>query len=196
MARTKNFDTQIVLEKALKLFWEKGYHATSIEDLVQNLGINRASLYDTFGDKHQLFLQVLEKYRQDYAEMVIKIIAEDRPIREKLDNLLSGLIEANLEKTSLNKGCMMVNTTTELALQDPIIAEIVLENRQKVEEAFSIAFEIAQDKGEISNKHNSKALASFYFSIFNGLQVNVLIQLDKMAMENVKKVALSVLDEK
>ena len=63
MPRTKAFDEQEVLEKAMELFWKKGYYATSIQDLVNHLGINRASLYDTFGGKKKLFLHTFSHYR-------------------------------------------------------------------------------------------------------------------------------------
>jgi TetR/AcrR family transcriptional repressor of nem operon len=63
MARYKNFDKQETLEKAMDIFWQKGYHATSVQDLIDGLCINRASMYDTYGDKHQLFLDTLIEYK-------------------------------------------------------------------------------------------------------------------------------------
>ena len=62
MARTKCFNRDEALEKAMQAFWAKGYEATSVQDLVDCMGINRGSLYDTFGDKHQLFLEALDQY--------------------------------------------------------------------------------------------------------------------------------------
>ena len=64
MVRTKQFDKHGALDEAMQLFWERGYHATSIQDLVDRLGVNRQSLYDTFGGKDQLFLSALERYRE------------------------------------------------------------------------------------------------------------------------------------
>ena len=71
MARKKNFDEVEVLDKAVNLFWEKGYNATSIQDLVEGLGINRASIYDTWGDKHQLYLSALKRYRQNSSSWLL-----------------------------------------------------------------------------------------------------------------------------
>ncbi len=62
MARKKEFDPEERMEKARDLFWEKGYNATSMEDLVQTMGLNRGSIYDTYGDKHSLYLQCLGNY--------------------------------------------------------------------------------------------------------------------------------------
>ncbi|MEJ0106748.1 MAG: helix-turn-helix domain-containing protein [Bacteroidota bacterium] len=64
MARTKVFDEQMVLDKAMNLFWQKGYNATSAQDLVNGLSISRSSLYDTFGDKHSLFVKALKQIPQ------------------------------------------------------------------------------------------------------------------------------------
>ena len=64
MARKKEFDEVEVLDKALDVFWKKGYSATSIQDLVDSMGINRASIYDTWGDKHNLYVESLKRYRQ------------------------------------------------------------------------------------------------------------------------------------
>jgi len=62
MARPKEFDCDVVLDKAMALFWRQGYEATSIQDLVTHMGINRQSLYDTFSSKRQLYLAVMDRY--------------------------------------------------------------------------------------------------------------------------------------
>jgi TetR/AcrR family transcriptional repressor of nem operon len=70
MARTKDFDENEVLKKAVDIFWLKGYSATSMQDLVDGLGISRSSLYDTYGDKHTLFMKALESYQSVNSEIV------------------------------------------------------------------------------------------------------------------------------
>ncbi len=64
MARHKEFDQDEALQKAMEAFWARGYEATSMQDLVEHMGINRQSLYDTFGDKHSLFLKALDRYHE------------------------------------------------------------------------------------------------------------------------------------
>src|SRR5690554_3220753 len=71
MARTKEFDEHEILDRAMNLFWLKGYNATSAQDLVDNLGISRSSLYDTFVDKHSLFVKALQQYRKERIDPVI-----------------------------------------------------------------------------------------------------------------------------
>jgi TetR/AcrR family transcriptional repressor of nem operon len=72
MARTKLFSEEAILDKAMKLFWEKGYNATSAQDLVDGLGISRSSLYDTYGDKHSLFVTALKRYRKERIDPVLE----------------------------------------------------------------------------------------------------------------------------
>ncbi|MGG4128868.1 helix-turn-helix domain-containing protein [Paenibacillus illinoisensis] len=68
MARSKEFEENVVLEKAMKLFWEQGYEKTSIADLVEHMGIHRRSLYDTFGDKHTLFLKAMDRFHDKLSD--------------------------------------------------------------------------------------------------------------------------------
>ena len=74
MPRIKTFDENEVLVKAMNLFWKQGYSATSVQDLVSHLGINRASLYDTFGDKEQLFKKSFALYRKSTMEGLLSLI--------------------------------------------------------------------------------------------------------------------------
>jgi TetR/AcrR family transcriptional regulator, transcriptional repressor for nem operon len=193
MARNKSFDTEETIAQAMQIFWLKGYQATSVEDLVNFLGINRQSMYDTFGDKHQLFKLALQKYRSNYGQMTIQTILGEGDIRTKLFNLLNGVIET-AQQDPAQKGCMMVNVATELAPQDAEIAQIVAENRQKIENAIAQALLEAQEKGEISNKHSAQALAAFFFNTFSGMQVLARSNAPKNTMTEIMEVALSVLD--
>lgn len=74
MARVKEFDEDVVLDKAVALFWTKGYNGTSAQDLVDHLGISRSSLYGTYGDKHTLFLKALQRYREKNSAAFLKLV--------------------------------------------------------------------------------------------------------------------------
>jgi TetR/AcrR family transcriptional repressor of nem operon len=88
MARTKDFDEDDVLEKAVELFWRKGYNATSMQDLVDGLGISRSSLYDTFGDKHTLYIRALEKYKALGSGQMCSIVSNAASAKEAIRKLL------------------------------------------------------------------------------------------------------------
>jgi len=91
MGRTKNFDESRVLDKALEVFWKKGFNATSIQDLVDHLGINRASIYDTYGDKHQLYLASLKRYRQQTSSWLLQQIRSEKSALAIIKDFLIGL---------------------------------------------------------------------------------------------------------
>src|ERR1700761_2998088 len=88
MARTKDFDENEVLTKAIELFWYKGYNGTSMQDLVDTLGISRSSLYDTYTDKHTLFVKALESYQNSGAARIQEIINKPEPAKVTIKKLL------------------------------------------------------------------------------------------------------------
>src|ERR1700759_509039 len=104
MARTKDFDEKEVLDKAIRLFWHKGYNGTSMQDLVDGLGISRSSLYDTYGDKHTLFIKALETYQCIGSGKICAIINSDGPVKDTMKKLLE-LITGELLVDQMHKGC-------------------------------------------------------------------------------------------
>src|ERR1700749_432635 len=92
MARIKEFDTNEVLDKAISLFWDKGYNACSMQDIVEGLGLSRSSIYETFGDKRQLFLDALKKYQRAGLEAREKDVTAASDVRE----VLKQIFESNL----------------------------------------------------------------------------------------------------
>jgi len=109
MPRTKSFDVDEALERAVELFWLNGFAATSMEDLVQHLGINRGSLYATFGSKEQLYERALNRYREQSVEWFNQLMDhDDRPLRHRVESLLmSSVVSEN------DWGCLMVNAAAE-----------------------------------------------------------------------------------
>ncbi len=193
MARPKNFDEQEVLTKAVELFWCKGYNATSIQDVVENLCINRASLYDTYGDKHTLYIKALNHYQELQANQLIKTIENTGKVKDTIREIFDSAVNGILKNES-RKGCFMANATLELASSDEAIAQIVSVNRHNIEKAFYQAILKGQENGEISSRHGAQALASFLFNTYNGLQVIGKTGVDRQTLENIVKISVSVLE--
>jgi TetR/AcrR family transcriptional repressor of nem operon len=193
MARTKAFDEEQVLDKALNLFWCHGYNNTSMQDLVDGLGINRSSIYDTYGDKHQLFVAALERYRQKMAGALLELIRNSSSVKTTLNKIF----ELTLQETFSDKdrkGCFMVNTTVEVAPHDPGIAGLINANNQVIEDAFYEAIRQAQNSGEIRTHHAPRALARFFFNTSTGLRVAAKANPDQQVFQDVIRIALSVLE--
>ena len=170
MPRVKLFDENEVLTKAMNLFWKQGYSATSVQDLVSYLGINRASLYDTFGGKDQLFKKSFELYRKINLEGVMHFF-ETRPnVKIGFSELFHTAIQEDVLDTD-NKGCFVVNTTTELIPNDESLIIILEKNKQDFEMVFYNYLKKGQESGQLNTTHDLKSLATLFYTIYNGIRV-------------------------
>lgn len=192
MARTRLFDEKEVLDKAMDLFWRKGYNATSAQDLVDNLGISRSSLYDTFGDKHSLFVKALLQYRKDKIDPVLKG-AEDIVDVEAYIRSFFGSVKDEALSDNASKGCFVVNSVVELAPVDSDIATIANAIMRDTEEALYTAIKEGQRRGVFTEKYEARSLARFVFNALNGLRVTVKFDADKKMFEDIVNVSLSAL---
>lgn len=192
MARKKEFDEDELLEKATNLFWRKGYNATSAQDLVDELQINRSSLYNTYSDKKTLFQKALKKYQEQQTKAMIDMLSKaddpEKAIKQVFDNLVK---ESN--EDTVARGCFMVNTAVEIAGQDQEIGTIVRANNQSVEDALSAIIEKGQKMGQFSTKNTARAYARFLFGNINALRVIARSGADKSALDDVAGIALASL---
>lgn len=193
MARTKDFDENEVLGKAINIFWHKGYNGTSMQDLVDGLGISRSSLYDTYGDKHTLFIKALERYQHDGSAKVCAIINSGAPAKETLKTLLEW-ITGELLGDQKQKGCFMVNAEVEVAPHDEEVSRMVCQNDQQVEDAFYKIIKNGQENGEIVNRQDARALARFTFNTVKGIRVTAKSTCDKAVFDDIIGLAIAALD--
>jgi TetR/AcrR family transcriptional repressor of nem operon len=192
MARKKEFDEDALLDKAVELFWRKGYNGTSAQDLVDSLGINRSSIYNTYTDKRTLFKKSLAKYQtvQTGAMLNMLAVAED-PI-ETVKQIFNNLIKESVED-SLLKGCFMVNTAVELAGQDKEIGDMVINNNTSVEDALTKLLEKGQQSGQLSTKSTARALARFIFANITAVKVAARTGADEKTLRDIADVAISAI---
>ncbi|HEY4323693.1 MAG TPA: TetR/AcrR family transcriptional regulator [Mucilaginibacter sp.] len=193
MARTKDFDENEVLCKAIDLFWHKGYNGTSMQDLVDGLGISRSSLYDTYGDKHTLFIKALESYKSTNSVIFGDMINNSESAKETIKKLLE-FITGGLLQDQAHKGCFMVNAEVEVAPHDEQVGKLICENDQQVEDAFYLVIKKGQESGEITNQQDARALARFTFNTVKGMRVTAKSTTDKTVFDDIIKLALTVLD--
>lgn len=192
MARIKEFNEEEALDKAVEIFWNKGYNGTSAQDLVTYLGLSRSSIYDTFGDKHSLFIKALKRYENQAKDQVQEMIAKSTDIKQTIGELFKqAILESFQDK--ITKGCFMVNTTVELALHDENIARMVDQNRQNMEDIFFEAVKKGQDLGQISKANDARSLARFIFCNYSGIRVlSRSAGTPKQYYDDIVKVVLSV----
>jgi TetR/AcrR family transcriptional repressor of nem operon len=191
MARTKDFDENEVLGKAIDIFWHKGYNGTSMQDLVDGLGISRSSLYDTYGDKHTLFIKALESYQNEASGKICTIINGPGSAKETIKHLLEFITNGLLEDRE-HKGCFMVNAEVEVAPHDQQVSQLVCANDQQVEDAFYQAIKKGQDNGEITNRQDARALARFTFNTVKGIRVTAKSTTDRAVFDDIIRLSMAI----
>ncbi|WP_433957129.1 TetR/AcrR family transcriptional regulator [Cytobacillus horneckiae] len=190
MGRNKEFNEEAVLLKAMKLFWAQGFEKTSIQDLVDVMGIHRRSIYDTFGDKHSLFLKALERYEKIISKNIHAEIQQLPTIKRRIRRLFE---MAMIRDDHTPKGCFIVNTAVEFP-HDSSCSDFVANSFSKTEKLLYELLEQGQQTGEIGSHHDIKHLAQFLHNAFTGFRVLVKTTDDKEKLENIIDSSLNRLD--
>ncbi|MBO6827224.1 MAG: TetR/AcrR family transcriptional regulator [Sneathiella sp.] len=191
MPRAKCFDREEALQKAMKAFWARGYEATSVQDLVDSMGINRGSLYDTFGDKHQLFLAALDQYTKKSLSRGSALKQEGNAL-EILTDYLYAFMYRTLEDPE-KRGCFITNTTVERSSYDPECAKVVGEYYGKVEQDIAELIARGQRDGNIVNNRDAADLASFFVGVMQGVRVMGKCRPEEKTLRPMVEVALSAI---
>lgn len=169
MPRPIEFDRDAALQAALNVFHSKGYEATSMDDLVQAMGIGRQSLYNTFGDKHSLFVQAVEAQIAHYAQVMSDHFLTERPVRESIRLWFDQYIKKN--NTEKRMGCLIINSAMELAGRDLAVADLVTRNQRGQENILHTALTHAKQRGELPDDFDCLTYARYLVGCFNGLIV-------------------------
>lgn len=193
MARPREFNKEDVLQKAMHLFWQKGYEATSMADLLAATELSKSSLYDTFGDKRKLFLSALESYRQFRLEGFQTSLNDGCPARESIAALFEGFTTKAVEGRR-GYGCMSCNEAVEFGAGDEEVQGIVLADFQAVEDAFAEAVARGQRDGSIANQEPAQKLARFLSVHLQGLYVMARAGANAEQFADATAVMLSALD--
>ncbi len=194
MARPKEFDEDQALAAALEVFWEKGYEAASVQDLTERMGIQKASLYNTFGDKHALFVRALSAYSTETLDWYRQQLDRPGPLRMTLAAMFRELTEPCEDEDDDCRGCLCVNSAVELAPHDPAIATLLSQHNQSQEELFRRALLRAQTTGEIPSALDVTATARYLLNVIAGLGVASKGGADQSRLDDIVRISLSVLD--
>ncbi|MBU3862781.1 TetR/AcrR family transcriptional regulator [Streptomyces sp. 4503] len=175
MARTgrpREFDRQQTLERALKLFWSRGYGATSIQDLVEALAVERGSLYGAFGDKRRFYLEAVRLYWEVY-ERHLTAALDTAPVLPALREILThpARLDELISDRGVPQGCLVGNTTAELVPQDSEATEIVTRSYRRFTDIVAGALRRAQAAGEVTDASSPEAQAQLLLYIVQGLSL-------------------------
>ncbi|MCC6141854.1 MAG: TetR/AcrR family transcriptional regulator [Nitrospira sp.] len=194
MPRPKAFDPDNALEKAMHVFWHKGYEATSMEDLLTAMNLNRGSLYATFGDKRELFLKAMDRYCTGVGiGSRISILSQPGPALPLIRQFINVMLEFGLSDP-LRRGCMITNTVMELASHEKDIARKLAGRLQMAEEAFFTLLTRAKHEGELSKDKNPRALARVLVTMMQGTIVMIKAGTPATVVRETSAAALAILD--
>lgn len=192
MARIREFDPNVALDKAMKVFWQKGYANTSIEDLVSATSVNRYGLYDEFENKHGLFLAALDHYQNVVAGMLFGIVERPGASLTDIRAYFAKLVE--LSSSEMGKlGCLMANCASEVAPHDERAANKVEKFRARLQLGFRNALSNAKAAGELPAQFDVEPVADFLTGVMQGLSVMARSHANPRMMANLVEVALSCL---
>lgn len=190
----KQFDTDVALRKALETFWSKGYEATSMCDLVSHMGVNRASLYDTFGNKQALFRQTLDRYAEDSLNAITAMLEAPGSPLANIERYLGLLLQT--QGPGLPNGCYISNTAVELGPHDPQIAEKIRGFWTTLEALLEAALRKALEAGEISPHADTASLARFCNTFMQGMAVKIKAGVDADELADCIQTIMTVLRRK
>lgn len=193
MARPKAFDPDEALDRATEVFWRRGYEATSIEDLTTAMGINRGSLYDTFGGKQKLFLACMDRYCHGVAASRLSSLNQPGPALDAIRTFIRTMLELSLSYPE-RKGCLIANTAMELGPREKEIGNRTAKAMGDVEEAFFTALTRAQKQGELRKGKDPRSLARFLTTMMQGAIVMLKAGTPAEALRDTVRTGLSVLD--
>lgn len=193
MGRKKEFDKEEVLTQAMYAFLQHGYEGTSMQTLVSTMGINRGSLYDTFGDKRSLFLAAIAHYEttvvRDAISSLLAADANKQTIVDLFRNLVTGMA-----KEENCYGCLMTNTAVELCPHDEAAKGKINRHFEMLNRAFKQALSKAQARQEISSDRDLDSMAQYFTSSLQGLRVIGKSNRDPQALNQIVDVILSTLN--
>ncbi|MBA3004090.1 MAG: TetR/AcrR family transcriptional regulator [Desulfurivibrio sp.] len=195
MARTRKFDENQALDAALRLFWEKGYVATSLQDLEKGTGLNRASIYNAFGNKRSLFKKCLTLYVGRVQAMLEGVIGTATSSREAIKNWLACVIDFQFNQETPS-GCLVILSALERHQHDRETREIVTALFRREQEVIQKVLEEGVQRGEFPADFDCVGVAWAITSATSGMVVLSMADLPVSALQEVFRSTMRLLDGK
>ena len=193
MARPKEFDEAAVLDAAVQCFWTKGFEATSVRDLTDEMGIAGASLYNAFGDKRALYRRALDHYIAGSFVERARRIERALPPREAIGAFFREIIERSLKDRD-RKGCMLVNSALEMAPHDREFQKVVADILVEVEMFFRRLVQAGQRNGSVSQSQPADDLARLLLGTLLGIRVLARARPERELLEGLTRPVFALLD--
>ena len=193
MARPREFDEATALEAAIECFWQHGYEATSVRDLAARMGISGPSLYNTYGDKHALFVRALERYLDQSTRARIRRFEDGLPPKQAIRGFIAEIIDRSV-KDRERRGCFLINSALEVAPHDRKLGALIADRLAEIEAFFCRSIKAAQAEGAVPKDRNARDIARLLLGVLLGIRVLARSNPQRALLEGVARPALALLD--
>src|ERR1700704_1234719 len=191
--RPRAYQPEIALGKALDLFRDGGYAATSLDDLSAATGMNRPSLYGAFGDKRELYIKSYAHYRADARAVMTDIFRDEMPIRQRLERIYAAALDIYLSGEAGPRGCFTVMTAASEAVSDPDIRAMVLEGFSELDKGFAACFRLAKEPGKLPETADPVILAQLASATIHTIAIRARARVPRRELEAIVKGAIDVM---
>lgn len=192
MARNVEFNEAEAIEKAMEVFWEKGYSAASMRDLTTAMKINSSSLYNTIGDKHALFVKCIKNYTQTHMEQARKRAQAARSPLNAIVNLINDSVNDIINKAN---SCMIIKTTFEIANDDEEILGILKYNGDSTHQLIGSLLHKAKEQGELADDVDPAILTDYLLSLITGWHESYILHQDPQRIKQMAKYLIKQLSQ-
>jgi TetR/AcrR family transcriptional repressor of nem operon len=193
MGRAASFDRGSAVDRALRVFWRRGYGGADMPTLLQKMGLSRGSFYHAFGSKRRVLFESLRRYLEMQTEGALAPLLHLNAGREQIEETFARIVD-HLAGPDGRDGCLVNNCMTELAAGDREVRYALLDARARTVDVFARAVERGQANGTISRREEPRAIARFLLNTVSGLNVAAKGHPDRGDLEDIARIALRILD--
>lgn len=177
----------------MQYFWIHGYESTSLHDLLEVMHLSKSSFYQTFDSKHELFQRCINHYQDSLRDSMMSNLNQSDSARKFIEGAFFSVAD-EAGKPGEKQGCLLMNTASEFAQRDPVVASLVSKGTEKLSKVFLAAVKRAQQEGDISPDSDTQALANYLISSMSGLKTMVKAGMNKKTTKDIVEVTLRALD--
>ena len=191
--RPRAYDPETAMAQAMAVFWNAGYAATSLDDLVAATGMNRPSLYGAFGDKHTLYRTLLHRYRRIARDGMKNALRYDLPIRPALHRVYQSALALYLPRSAKQRGCFLIGTAVTESVNDAQVRKDLAEGLDEIDDAFEARLRAAREAGEISRSLDPATLAKMASAALYSLAIRARTGTSRASLERFADSAIDLI---
>lgn len=192
MPKVETFDRDLVVAQVTNVFHDKGFNATSMQDIVDATGLNRSSIYNSFGSKYNLFLECLKTYKDKFGTILSEELGVATNPLESIKMIFEFYLK-EINKDEQDKGCLLVNCTSEMANQDDAISRFLCKNQNDTLQFLEDLVAQGQQSKLINKKKTAKEYALYLYSNMQGFRMTGILISNKTELESIKNTIIQTL---